>query len=427
MTAPQIQRYIDFLSHDTFGNTTPIYDEVTCQNIDQIFAVLARLEHNRMDGYDLWLKIPRGTIEDYGDYQEWLEVGDVENYAEFEAMWRSDYPDEFVWYNFTAIENKDIGCRLIFLGQKLVLEIDPRKEQGDATDLAEFSGWLRIAVEEAVQQVAAGIYNDLVERELPPQHRTGTIQRAQIWEVWPESKAQFFGGITPNDITGFLAVGTDKLPLSTPRLTSVSASDFFRFCAMGYAANHYSDADKPPLEQYRRHADGRDDGLREINQDSPEAFDDWYHNRERRGGHPWEIFRGGNSSHISLYVMEDEQGYYLQLAGSAWTRTIETVIFFLALHRAGLPVTILDVDILKERLTGTEKIGVVPEGIFPDYCQSLFQSEKIIAFMNLPYENREEFAKRCVWQPVAPVRLKDCAETSGEVKFFESSCTECPN
>lgn len=103
------------------------------------------------------------------------------------------------------------------------------------------------------------------------------------------------------------------------------------------------------------------------------------------------------------------------------------MIFFLALHRAGLPVTILDVDILKERLTGTEKIGVVPEGIFPDYCQSLFQSEKIIAFMNLPYENREEFAKRCVWQPVAPVRLKDCAETSGEVKFFESSCTECPN
>ena len=142
---------------------------------------------------------------------------------------------------------------------------------------------------------------------------------------------------------------------------------------------------------------------------------------------PWEICRGGNSSHISLYVMEDEQGYYLQLAGSAWTRTIETVIFFLALHRDGLPVTILDVDILKERLTGTEKIGVVPEGIFPDYCQSLFQSEKIIAFMNLPYENREEFAKRCVWQPVAPVRLKDCAETSGEVKFFESSCTECPN
>ena len=100
MTAPQIQRYIDFLSHDTFGNTTLIYDEVTCHNIDQIFAVLARLEPNRMDGYDLWLKIPRGTIEDYGDYQEWLEVGDVENYAEFEAMWRSDYPDEFVWYNF---------------------------------------------------------------------------------------------------------------------------------------------------------------------------------------------------------------------------------------------------------------------------------------------------------------------------------------
>ena len=73
-----------------------------------------------MDGYDLWLKIPRGAIEDYGDYQEWLADGDVENYAEFEDMWRAEYPDEFVWCNFTAIEIKDIGCRLIFLGQKLI-------------------------------------------------------------------------------------------------------------------------------------------------------------------------------------------------------------------------------------------------------------------------------------------------------------------
>ena len=104
--------------------------------------------------------------------------------------------------------------------------------------------------------------------------------------------------------------------------------------------------------------------------------------------------------------MEDEKGYYLQLAGSAWNRTIETVNFFLALHRAGLPVTIMDADILKERLAGTEKIGVVPEGVFPDYCQGLFPGEKVIDFINLPYEDREEFAKRCVWQPLNQVRLK---------------------
>ena len=406
MTAPQVQRYIDFLSRDTFGNTTPIYDKETYHNIAQISAALAALEHNRTDGHDLWLKIPRGAIEDYGDYQEWLEDGDVEDYAEFEAMWRSDYPDEFAWYNFTAIQIKDTGCRLLFLGQKLVLEIDPRKEQGDAADLAGFSGWLRNAVEETVQQVAAGIYNDLVERELPPQHRTGTIRRSQMWEVWPESRNSFFEGITPEDVAEFLVVGTDRLPPDAPRLPSMSAGDFFRYCAMGYAANHYPDTDKTPLEQYRWHADNRDDGLCELDQGSPEAFDDWYHNRSMRGGHPWEVCRGGNSTHISLYVMEDEKGYYLQLAGSAWNRTIETVNFFLALHRAGLPVTIMDADILKERLAGTEKIGVVPEGVFPDYCQGLFPGEKVIDFMNLPYEDREEFAKRCVWQPLNQVRLK---------------------
>ena len=413
MTAPKIQRYIDLLSRDTFSNTTPIYDEVTYHNIDKIFAALSLLKHNRTNGYDLWLKIPRGAIEDYGDYQEWLADGDVENYAEFEDMWRAEYPDEFMWYNFTAIEIKDIGCRLIFLGQKLVLEIDPRKEQGDAADLVEFSGWLRNAVEEVVQLVASGLYNDLVERELPPQHRTGTIRRAQIWEVWPESKAQFFEGITLGDVEEFLNVGIDELPPDIPRIQSLTAGDFFRFCAMGYTVNHYPDSDKPPIEQYQRHADGRDDGLCEIDQDSPEAFDDWYHNRELRGGHPWEVCRGGNSTHISLYVMEDEKGYYLQLAGSAWNRTIETVNFFLALYRAGLPVTILDAGILKERLAGTEKIGVVPEGVFPDYCQSLFPGEKSIAFMNLPYEDRGEFAKRCVWQPLTPVQLKDSSEAAG--------------
>ena len=412
MFAPEVLHYIGYLGRSFSYNDTPIYDKATLDNIDQIYTALSCLESNYKDGYDLWLRVPRGSIEDYGSYEEALEVGDVEDYAEFESMWKAEYPDEYVWLNFTVLESKEEGARYIYLGHKVVLEVDPRKDPGWERGLSEFSGWLLSATREIVQQVVAGTYNDLVERELPPQHRTGTIRRAQMWEVWPESKDSFFEGITQEDVAEFLAVGIDKLPPDAQRLPSMTAGDFFRFCAMGYAANHYSDTDKTPLEQYRRHADNRDDGLCDLDPDSPEAFDDWYHNRTQHGGHPWEVCRGGNSTHISLYVAEDEQGYYLKLAGSAWSRTIETVNFFLALHRAGLPVTIMDADILKERLAGTEKIGVIPEGIFPAYCESLFPGEKVIDFINLPHEDREEFAKRCEWQPLNQVWLRAAGGTN---------------
>lgn len=407
MYAPEVLHYVGYLGRSFSYNDTPIYDKETMSNIDQIYEALSCLESNYKDGYDLWLRVPRGSIEDYGSYEEALACGDVENYAEFEAMWKAEFPDEYIWLNYTVLESKEEGARYIYLGHKIGLEVDPRKDPGWERELSEFSGWLLSATQEIVQQVVAGTYNDLVERELPPQHRTGTIRRAQMWEVWPESKDAFFEGITQEDVAEFLAVGTGKLPPDATRLQAMTSGDFFRFCAMGYAANHYSDiAGKTPLEQYRRHADNRDDGLCDLDPGSPEAFADWYHNRSMHGGHPWEVCRGGNSTHVSLYVAEDEQGWYLKLAGSAWSRTIETVNFFLALHRAGLPVTIMDADILKERLAGTEKIGVAPQGIFPAYCEYLFRGEKIIDFINLPYEDRAEFAKRCVWQPLNQIRLK---------------------
>lgn len=39
----------------------------------------------------------------------------------------------------------------------------------------------------------------------------------------------------------------------------------------------------------------------------------------------------------------------------------------------------------RRMLTGKDYIGIVPEGIIPCYCSSMFPGEKIIDFMNLPY------------------------------------------
>lgn len=125
-----------------------------------------------------------------------------------------------------------------------------------------------------------------------------------------------------------------------------------------------------------------------------------------RGGHPWEVCRGGNSTHISLYVWDTKDGYYLTIAGSAVNRTIEAVKFYLALRDPNLPVRIRQCDILVNRLLEHEKIGIVPESVTPLYCESYFPDEDIICFMNLPEEKRELLLPYCIWQPIAEVRLK---------------------
>ena len=85
--------------------------------------------------------------------------------------------------------------------------------------------------------------------------------------------------------------------------------------------------------------------------------------------------------HITPPTALDARGFYLQLAGSSWDRTMETVRFFLALYRAGLPVVLYEAKLLASRLEGTEKMGIVPEGVYPIYCRSMFPGEKIIDFI----------------------------------------------
>jgi len=42
-------------------------------------------------------------------------------------------------------------------------------------------------------------------------------------------------------------------------------------------------------------------------------------------------------------------------------------------------------------INGADYIGIVPEGIFPRYCHSMFPREDIIDFLNLPWEERDTF------------------------------------
>ena len=411
MTAPQIDNYIDWLGHIHYREVSCrfSYDKKTYRLIDQIFEVVRKIAPTRNnDVRELWLTAERGPIEDFGDIDELLADGTVESREEFEAWWHERYPEETCWYQFSAVEDAEIGYRAIFIGQKFVIEVDERKEKDYPNDISEFAKWILDALNVAYQRLQDGSYNDFVDANLPPQHRTGTLVRKYLWDAFPDARTSFFKNISPADVAEFVKCASeqdsDRRRL-TNHLKEMTANDFFSFCALGYKENNYEGCELSPREQYYKHADGRDDGLGEIDGDSPEAFHEWYNDRNHHGGHPWEVCRGGNSTHVSLYVHEDEDGYTLTVAGDAWTRTIESVKFYLALRRAGLPVYMMEATALADRLTEKEKIGIVPEGVMPAYCHSYFPNEHIIDFMNLPDENREKLLPHCVWQKEPVVSL----------------------
>lgn len=288
----------------------------------------------------------------------------------------------------------------------VIVQDNRRPADAFPNEIPEFVQWLVNSVKECIEMLRAGTYNDFVRENLPPQHRTGKIRRSDFWTVWPENRAEFFEDISEEDVAEFIrlaSIQTENYHGLKDRLPQMTANDFYRFCAIGYAACNYKGCDKTPKEQYYLNADGRDDGLKDLPSNDPEAFHAWLHDKERRGGHPWEVCRGGNSTHVSLMVVDDENGYWLYLAGN--NRTIETIHFYLALSKAGIPVYLREAPVFVRRLQGDEMIGIVPEGVIPKYCEGHFPDEHIIDYMNLPDEDREQFLPFCIWYDEPQITL----------------------
>ena len=153
-------------------------------------------------------------------------------------------------------------------------------------------------------------------------------------------------------------------------LPSMTANDYFAYCKIAYLSGQrkddHIDEKLSGRQMYELYADGRDEGLLEIAGDSKEEFADWIdgkHPQKTIGGHPWEIKRGGNTTHIDLSVSRprySKEGFVVHLRGRSFNRLKETICMFLGIHKAGLPITIDDPEGIRKRLLGQDNIGIVP-------------------------------------------------------------------
>ena len=415
LKAPVIKHYIDSMGTRSFsGHRIQFHDQNVIDPIlDKIFALVRTIKP--LDGertYSLWLRAPRGSIEDYGDFEELKEDGVFEIYEDFVNDWESFFPDEISWFSMTAIYEADIQFRALIFDNKLVYEDNHRSEYKYCDiNAAEFFQWVCDAVENCIAELEAGTYNAIVKDELPLLKRTGIISRNDYWDIYPEERADFYKYFDESKQKQFLSTiakqGKDYG--SVGRIQNMTAGMFFDACSYGYAANPQAFCIEglSPKEQYYRFADGRVVNIVEVPLDSPEAFHDWLTNGELFGGHPWEVMRGGNATHVALYVHIDKKGYFFSLAGRAIGRTVETLNFYLALCEHQLPVFLHDAELFIERLKGTEAIGIVSEDEIPKYGESLFPGNNIHSFMHLPWEEpgKSLVVSKCIWLFDDPVEL----------------------
>jgi hypothetical protein len=254
------------------------------------------------------------------------------------------------------------------------------------------------------------VYRETV-REYPLAMRYGIVPKAVIWNYYPDTyRVDTELGKRPvHDFIRQVRAYTFHEEYSGHH-KSMTLALFMRYCKVAYLANagRFQGALKPGmsgLEMYKRLADGRDAGLTELPANSADAFTKWY-GSARGGSHPWEVYRGGNTTHISLGITERRKGWSVFLGGSSTTRMAETIRIALALVKAGLSIEIYDAQHLMLRLLGMDNVGLIPEYTSNHRAAQDFEGADevfdCVHLDELPRYNR--ILPFITWKPVALMR-----------------------
>ncbi|WP_280747695.1 hypothetical protein [Parabacteroides sp. PF5-9] len=220
-------------------------DLLSQEEKDALLSIIEKLQCVAICGNDecreLWLTIERGSIEDFGDYNDYLENGIVENRDDFEKLWKDEYPDLVKWY-LLSVKHYNEEC-FLFIDSKLTLHI--KKEASNITESINLQliSWIDQAVSKCLDWLKNDTtgYNEYINKYLPYTKRTGRILRQDYWEIDPEEKEWMLKGLTTTDIDTLKVIvelsENDEQTLFPEKMTS---GIFFDCCKIGYDAKQAS-------------------------------------------------------------------------------------------------------------------------------------------------------------------------------------------
>lgn len=448
LVAPVLDRLLNIFDRRHMNPSVP--SAQIKEAVEPLFSMLkplSPLEKND-EVKQLWLRIPRGTIDDYDSYEDMLEWEEVQSKEEYEERWHQDYPDDYNWYSLVAVESRNrdgsIHFRAVSLGDNTIVSADlasnlqPEVLMSDDA-VVRLCNIILPAIQVSLRMLREDRYNELIESSLPYKFRTGVIKRSVLNLYDPDYDFNVRAEIQPeilNQFRRYLAENNNEETIG--RIDHMTANDFFHACSVGYHACGFAVENLTEVDQYFAFGDGRDEGLtgrghglnagRGIDSNDPSAWEQWYFHRDQHGGHPWEVLAGGNSTHMDLVVYHDRYnlewrlklgqitqqeaashpcGYYFVIAGKH--RPIEAIQFYVALRTNGFPVVLRDAKEILARFDASDYIGIVPHHVIPKYCESLFPAEygHVIDFIHVYDEDMDRYGNQIKWLPEPKAKLQE--------------------
>ena len=264
--------------------------------------------------------------------------------------------------------------------------------------------------------------NKKIQLEYPLNRRYGIVRNSLVRNSLPDIYRldQELGKMMSRKLVRLVEEGFFMWSENTERAT-MTAGDYFSYCKIAYSAGKRKgekvDNSLSGREMYELYADGRHEGLLDIDEVSEQEFADWLdgrHPKRRTGGHPWEIKRGGNTTHINLTVRRpsyhQDRNFIVELQGDSMGRMVETMRMFLAIHKASLPISIHDPEGVRKRLLGQDNIGIVPNYTFLHRASQHFGKEQDI-YDVLHYDDLGRYKRRITpfiqWEPLPILKSRD--------------------
>lgn len=397
MTAPKLDFLLEVLDSRNYNPES--YDVKVKEKINELYDLLDKVKPLSDDKYKiLYFSVPKGSIDKYGDYEEAKECGEVDSYQEFVNRFNQEYPDELYWYKMISTKYKNY--RMISINNKTIIYADMDMEIAfENIQLCELLDFIIVKVKDCIKRLEDGTYNNYIKENYSYKNRFGVIERKKYWEIYPEVKNNLLNEITHEEIDYFLENASDKIE---NRIKNMTSGKYFECVGLSYKNIGYEIGNLTDKELYLKYADGRDEGLSKIDENSSQEFDKWYKDEKKFGGHPWEIIRGHSFTRVNLYVGHDENGYYLSLDGSIILSKIEIVKIFNILSKNNIPIRVYNVDIIKDAFRGDDYIGIVPDDIIPIECGGYFKKYKPREFIHMRDDKLFKYIK---WEPLENIEL----------------------
>lgn len=426
--------YLPMIEHLGFyvGRDINNFTEKSYELIDKIYETMECIKVvGRDEKKIIYVRYERGDFDSYTKFHK-LKFKSKREYQEEHEYFLSEYHMEYDWIKVEIYRYEEY--KTIIFNNDLIISVDPiDRRKGFEFDISDFLKDLYRKIQDSINLIINNTYYQKLCNEILFRQRTGIIKLDDLFNLNNNWKNDYFEFLSQKDIALFLKCIDKQIEYTNivkkeaskhksdfekyckelekkynciHRLDKVNAKDYYDICKLCYKSiNLESSNELPSKDLFYKYADGRDCGLKDIDLNSYEAFEEWV---KIANDHAYQIRSGSTTSRIDLWVVKDDKGYYLVLSGKYLWISNEVIKFYVELTKNNIPVFLYDAEVIRDRLMGKGIVGIVPYKIFPRYCQSLFDID-ICDFMHLPYYPKEydQYLKYIEWEEVENTFLKE--------------------